>query len=93
MCGASRQEEKPEVEEVTTTIFYPPEIPVQDDQGEEQMPQKGNVLDKVVQFTALQVFTSPITFVGNTSKKLDRFKIKKKISPIVKLSSILILLQ
>ena len=27
----------------------------QDDQ-EEQMPQKGNVLDRVVQFTALQMF-------------------------------------
>ena len=81
------------MEEVTTTIFDPPEIPVQDDQGEEQMPQKGNVLDKVVQFTALQVLNLTTTSVGNSSKKLYRFTINKKISPIVKLSSILVLLQ
>jgi hypothetical protein len=68
VCGASRQEEKPEKEEVTATIFDPPEIPVQDDQGEEQMPQKGNVLDKVVQFTALQVLVTQIASFGNCSK-------------------------
>lgn len=49
ICGASKYFEKPEV-----TIFDTPEVPHQDDQ-EEQMPHKGNVLDKVVQFTAMQM--------------------------------------
>ena len=55
VCGASRNFEKAEA-----TIFDPPEVPHQDEQEEEQMPQKGNVLDKVVQFTAMQMIAREI---------------------------------
>ena len=55
VCGASRNFEKAEA-----TIFDPPEVPHQDDQEEEQMPQKGNVLDRVVQFTAMQMIAREI---------------------------------